>query len=139
MVNVLLPYSFQLPNTKPDIFVLEKCSQLLFSLLFKFDFQKLLPLVILVSILATFLTFISLLLLFCETYVYMSRKPDFGVVRVPHIFIFLFVCLFALHFFTLRPVLDAQCRHRLLITSTVLQRFFIKHEVENILLYDFDF
>jgi hypothetical protein len=50
----------------------------------------------------------------------MSRKPDLGVVRVPHIFIFLFVCLFALHFFTLRLVLDAQCRHRLLITYTVL-------------------
>jgi hypothetical protein len=28
----------------------------------------------------------------------MFRKPDFGVVRAPHIFIFLFVCLFALHF-----------------------------------------
>ena len=66
MVSVLQPYSFQLPNIKPDVFVQEKYSLLLFFLLVNFDFKKLLVLAIVLSIQATFLTFISRPPFFCN-------------------------------------------------------------------------
>ena len=71
----------------------------------------------------------------------MFRKPDLMEFVLLIFFIFLFVCLFAFYFFTLRPV---SWMPNVAIDSCLLLRFcsvslFIKHEVRSILLYDLDF
>jgi len=67
----------------------------------------------------------------------MFRNPDIGGVRVAHYFHFSFCVLN--RFFTLRPVSWMQ---NIAIDSWLLLRFssvslFIKHQIGNILLYDF--